>query len=178
MDKSKKVGDSKSPLNFSSMTSRIQRKFANKFKSKRKLVQPLVSKWKRRLQSYSLSEVALLLFCILSLYLVNPDFIVFKKISDVKCGVMGLLSKFFLKSTLVRALRGELKLSNVLNPKSWDPQTCLSLTVTTILVVFFINNIVLDQWNHYNSQKAKQKLVDLRMNRSKCQKISPQDFDS
>jgi hypothetical protein len=81
---------------------------------------------------------------------------------------MGILSKFIFSSTLIRAVRGDVKLSNVFNPKSWDPQTCLSLTVTTILVAFFINNIVLDQWNNFRSRTAKQKLVDLRMGRSKC----------
>ena len=103
-----------------------------------------MSKWKRRLKSYSLSESALILFCIVSLYIVNPDFIAFKIIRDIKNSFLAKLFNFITSMTVVRALRGEVKLSNVLNPKSWDTQTCLSLTVTIILLAFFINNIILD----------------------------------
>ena len=110
-----------SSLNFSNMSSRIQRKFASKFKSKRKLVQPLMSKWKRRIKSYSLSESALILFCIVSLYIVNPDFVAFKIIRDIKNSILAKLINFVTSMTIVRALRGEVKLSNVFNPKSWDP---------------------------------------------------------
>ena len=103
-----------------------------------------MSKWKRRLKSYSLSESALILFCLVSLYIVNPDFVAFKIIRDIKNNVFAKFVNLITSMTIVRALRGEVKLSNVFNPKSWDPQTCLSLTVTIILLAFFINNIILD----------------------------------
>ena len=172
------ASESQSSLNFSYMSSKIQRKFASKFKSKKKLVKALVPKWKRRLQSYSLSEAALLLFCLTSLYIVNPDFIVYKKLKDMAGGIYSTLYKFMMQTTIIRAVRGDVKLSNVFNPNTWDPQTCLSLTVTMILVAFFVNNIVLDQWNYFCSYVAKQKLIDLRMGRSKCSKISSEVFDS
>ena len=47
----------------------------------------------------------------------------------------------------MKVARGDVKVSNVFDWASWNPQELLSLIVTAILVLFFINNLLMDQWN-------------------------------
>lgn len=62
--------------------------------------------WKRWVQRYSLQEVALLVFCLGSLYLVNPDFIAFQYLRCTKNAILGAIYSFFMETQLMKVIRG------------------------------------------------------------------------
>ena len=112
------------------------------------MIQPL-SVWKRRIKTYNIWEMALLTFIIGSLYLVNPDFVAFRMIRSARDSTLGALTSFIMDTKIVKVIRGDIKVSNVFDITSWNLQEVLSLLVTTILLVFFCNNILLDKLNDW-----------------------------
>ena len=151
--------------------------FANKFKSKKKLVQPL-SKWKRRLQAYSISEIALFVFVLGSLYIVNPDFILFRYIRSFFHNVVSGVTTLVRETRVSKAVRGEIHLTRIVDLSALNVQEIFSLLVTLILIFFFLNNIILEHQNTRTKQIAQQKLFDLRLGRSKVTRISGEVFDT
>jgi len=111
-------------------------------------------KWKRYLQGYGSQELALLMFCFGSLYLVNPDFIAFQYLRSIKNCIFGAIYSFFMETQLIRVTRGEIKVSSVFSAEIWNTQEVLSLTVTTILLLFFLTNKFLDFRRDWNKTEA------------------------
>lgn len=146
-------------------------------KSKLRKIQPHANKLRRRVQRYSWPEMALALFIFGSLYIVNPDFILFSFIRQCYLNTTGAIAARISETRISKALRGELHLTSIVDFSALSVQEIFSLIVTLILLLFFFNNIVLEQWTKRTRRIAQEKLVDLRLGRSKVSRLSRDAYE-
>ena len=109
---------------------------------KRLSLQP--KRWSRRLRAFYWPETTLFLFIIGSLYIVNPDFFLFSLIRSCYYGVTGAVVALFWESRIAKAIRGDIKFTSIIDLTALSIQEIFSLLVTMILVLFFVNNIVME----------------------------------
>ena len=123
------------------------------------------------------SELALFLFITGSLYIVNPNFIAFVYIRWIISGIIGFVISLIMSTPIVKALRGELHLTSILDLSALNAQELISLGVTVMLVLFFFNNILMEHFNERTKKRAQDKLYDLRLQRSKVSRIDRDSYE-
>ena len=127
--------------------------------------------------AYNISEMALLLFVFGALYIVNPDFILFRYIRQFFVNLVSGITTLVRETRISKAIRGEINLTRMVDISALNVQEIFSLMVTLMLIFFFLNNMILEHQNNRTKNIAQQKLFDLRLGRSKVTRISEEKFE-